>query len=65
MTSLRSALRGLIIGLLGGVVVVVVLMWSAGDLELWQTRSGSIALTILLFAFSGIIGGLFMGRSSS
>ena len=59
-----STLRGLIVGLIGGAIVVVGLMWSAGDLDLWQSRSGTIAFTLLLFAFAGAIGGMFMERKS-
>jgi hypothetical protein len=59
------ALRGLIGGTIVGALLAAGLMWSAGDLDRWQTRTGSIALTILLFAFAGTVGGIFMGRKSS
>jgi hypothetical protein len=63
-TSYWLALRGLIGGTIVGALVTAGLMWSAGDLDRWQSRTGSIALTILLFAFAGTIGGIFMGRKS-
>ena len=59
------AIRGLIGGAIVGALLAAGLMWSAGDLERWQSRTGSIALTILLFAFAGTVGGIFMGRKSS
>jgi hypothetical protein len=60
-----SAIRGFVAGVVVGVAIVFGLMWTAGDLDRWQSRSGSIALTILLFAFAGAIGGIFMGKKSS
>lgn len=66
MTQSRwLGIRGLIIGLISGGIVALGLMWLAGDLDRWQTRSGFISLTILLFGFSGAVGGIFMGRRSS
>jgi hypothetical protein len=59
------AIRGFIGGTIVGVAIVLGLMWSAGNLDRWQTRSGSITLTILLFALAGAVGGLYMGRSSN
>jgi hypothetical protein len=56
------AIRGLLLGGVGGVVVAVGVMWAAGDLDRWQARTDSIALTILIFAFAGLVGGMFMGR---
>jgi hypothetical protein len=59
------ALRGLIGGTVAGIVVVLGLMWTAGDLLQWESKQVSIAVTILLFAFSGAIGGAFMGKQSN
>jgi hypothetical protein len=62
---MRTTLRGLIAGIILGAAVVLLLLWGGGVLDSWQSRLGSITLTILLFAFAGAIGGLFMGGKSS
>jgi len=58
-------IRGFIGGLIAGIVVVLGLMWTAGDLDRWQSRLVSISLTIVLFAVAGAVGGFSMGKKSS
>ena len=58
-------MRGLIGGVIVGIVVAVLLMWSGTGLLDWQSKLGSVILTVLLFALAGAAGGLFMSRSSS
>jgi hypothetical protein len=60
---MRATLRGLIAGIILGAAVILFLLWGGGVLGSWQSRLGSITLTILLFAFAGAIGGLFTQRS--
>ena len=56
------AIRGVILGLGGGIVVAAMVLWAGGDLDQWQSRTDSIILTLLIFTFAGLIGGIFMGR---
>jgi hypothetical protein len=63
---MRATLRGLIAGIILAAAVILLLLWGGGGgLDSWQSRLGSIALTILLFAFAGAVGGLFMGQKSN
>jgi hypothetical protein len=58
---MRATLRGLIAGIILGAAVILLLLWGGGDLDSWQSRLGSITLTILLFAFAGGNRGAFHG----
>jgi hypothetical protein len=64
-SSYWSAIRGLIGGVILGIAVAVLLMWGGTGLLDWQSKLGSVILTVLLFALAGGVGGLFMGRNSS
>ena len=59
-----SAIRGLIGGVILGIAIAVLLMWGGTGLLDWQSKLGSVILTVLLFALAGAAGGLFMSRSS-